>query len=238
MSTTSCPCSTRAAAYKYRPVRSESRSVLCSVAVALTAIACPAVGGPVIYLVGVSEDAIVLSDRDDAPNARAMVGAEDPGGTVPTGLASPQKIRPPGKSAERQAALDPFIVQAAQRHRIAPALLRSVIAAESAYAVHAVSPRGALGLMQLMPATAHAYGVTDPMDPAQNVDAGARHLRSLLDRFGDNTVLALAAYNAGASAVERHGGRVPPFAETLAYVPRVLGFLHAETLSASPSLRR
>jgi len=79
-----------------------------------------------------------------------------------------------------------------------------------------------LGLMQLMPSTARDYGVTDAFDPRQNIDAGAQHLRRLLDRFGQDKALALAAYNAGADAVMRHHGRIPPYAETMAYVPRVL----------------
>jgi soluble lytic murein transglycosylase-like protein len=81
--------------------------------------------------------------------------------------------------------------------------------------------------MQLMPATARHYGVTDVFDAQQNVRAGARHLRDLLDQFGQDTALALAAYNAGAAAVARHGRNVPPYAETVAYVPRVLQHMAA-----------
>jgi soluble lytic murein transglycosylase-like protein len=116
------------------------------------------------------------------------------------------------------------IVQAAARaERLDPALLHAVIGVESSYATRATSPRGALGLMQLMPATAKQYGVTDAFDPRQNVFAGARHLRVLLDQFNQNMTLALAAYNAGAAAVRRYGQAIPPFAETAAYVPKVLG---------------
>jgi soluble lytic murein transglycosylase-like protein len=85
-----------------------------------------------------------------------------------------------------------------------------------------VSRKGALGLMQLMPATARRLGVRDPFDPAQNIQAGARYLRELLTQFRGDLALALAAYNAGEAAVMRAGYRVPPYAETLAYVPRVL----------------
>ena len=93
---------------------------------------------------------------------------------------------------------------------------------ESSYDARAVSPKGAKGLMQLMPDTARRFGVSDPFDPEQNVRAGATYLRSLLDLFKGDTRLALAAYNAGENAVIRSGNRIPAFAETQAYVPRVL----------------
>ncbi len=108
---------------------------------------------------------------------------------------------------------------AAARHGVDPALLHAVIAVESAHRPAAVSPAGAEGLMQLMPATQRDLGVSDPFDPRANVDAGAAYLRLLADEFG--TVLALAAYNAGPGAVRRHGG-VPPFPETRHYVRLVL----------------
>jgi soluble lytic murein transglycosylase-like protein len=135
--------------------------------------------------------------------------------------------RPSGPAADpfgRQRGELDFIVQsAALAQRLDPALLHAVIGVESAYATRAVSARGAQGLMQLMPPTAKEYGVTDAFDPRQNIVAGARHLRLLLDQFDQNTALALAAYNAGASAVLRHRRQIPPFSETVAYVPRVLG---------------
>ncbi|MGB4347407.1 MAG: transglycosylase SLT domain-containing protein [Burkholderiaceae bacterium] len=114
------------------------------------------------------------------------------------------------------------ISAAALTSQIDADLLHAVIETESNYNPRAVSPKGALGLMQLMPQTARRYGVTDPFDAAQNVRGGAQHLRELLDQFSDNKELALAAYNAGAGAVRAHGKRIPPFAETLRYVPKVL----------------
>jgi hypothetical protein len=124
--------------------------------------------------------------------------------------------------AARAAHYRPAIERAALAQQLSPALLHAVIRVESGYEAHAVSRKGALGLMQLMPATARRLGVRDPFDPAQNIQAGARYLRELLTQFRGDLALALAAYNAGEAAVMRAGYRVPPYAETLAYVPRVL----------------
>ena len=100
--------------------------------------------------------------------------------------------------------------------------VRAVIVVESGFNPRAVSKRGAVGLMQLLPATARRYGVKDLYDPEQNIRAGTRYLSDLLARFDSNVELALAAYNAGEEAVERSGRRIPPFAETLNYVPSVM----------------
>jgi soluble lytic murein transglycosylase-like protein len=117
---------------------------------------------------------------------------------------------------------DSIIEQAAATAALEPNLLRAVIVVESGFNSRAVSKRGAVGLMQLMPATASRFGVSNPYDARQNVHAGARYLKFLIDRFGHDISLALAAYNAGEEAVERNGGQIPPFSETMAYVPRVL----------------
>lgn len=114
---------------------------------------------------------------------------------------------------------DRFIDQASSEHGVDASLVRAVIQVESRYRERARSPKGAMGLMQLMPATARQYAVTDPYDPASNIRAGVRHLKSLLERFP--LTLALAAYNAGEAAVERFRG-VPPYPETRNYVQRVL----------------
>lgn len=139
---------------------------------------------------------------------------------------------PGGMASRADPAVDPFVSKevplgpydriirsASERHDIADELLHALIAVESSYRADAESPQGALGLMQLMPGTARDYGVKNPFNPAENVNAGAQHLRSLLDKFGMRA--GLAAYNAGEASVRRFGG-VPPYAETHRYVDRIL----------------
>jgi len=116
--------------------------------------------------------------------------------------------------------IDAAIDAAAARHHVDPSLVRSVVKVESNFNPNAVSRKGAMGLMQLMPSTARSLNVSNPFDPAQNVDAGVRHLRKLLDSYGGNVRLSLAAYNAGAGAVARSAG-VPHFRETQDYVRRI-----------------
>jgi soluble lytic murein transglycosylase-like protein len=133
---------------------------------------------------------------------------------------------------ETPAAIQPLIAAAAGRSGLPSELISAVMAAESGYRPDAVSPSGALGLMQLMPDTAHALGVSDPLDPLQNVLGGSEYLRQQLQRFG-SVEKALAAYNAGPGAVERHGG-VPPYPETQNYVQRILDRLRHWTQRAEP----
>ena len=118
-----------------------------------------------------------------------------------------------------------IVLAVAEEVDVSPHLLHAVIAVESAYDARAVSPKGAQGLMQLMPATAQRFGVSDPFDPHENVRGGARYLKVLMDQFKGDINLTLAAYNAGESAVVRYGNRVPPFAETQKYVPKVISHM-------------
>jgi soluble lytic murein transglycosylase len=127
-----------------------------------------------------------------------------------------------GGRVPRSAAWDGLIAAAARRHRLQPALVKAVVAAESGFDPRAVSRKGARGLMQLMPQTAAELGVADPLRPEENLRGGTRYLRAMLDRYGE-TPLALAAYNAGPAAVDRYG-RIPPYAETQDYVQRVLTY--------------
>ncbi len=176
----------------------------------------------VIYLVESETGAIHLSDQTYGQSAHVLIRelpaapAKTPATSTAmtkTRLATTRMLDP---------SLDRIVLEAASAHAVDPRLVHAVIAVESDYALRAVSPRGAQGLMQLMPATARGYGVTDAFDARQNVQAGTLHLRRLLDQFGQNTTLALAAYNAGAGAVARHGYTVPPFPETTEYVQRVV----------------
>jgi soluble lytic murein transglycosylase len=137
--------------------------------------------------------------------------------------ATPLKVQRSRPNPMRHRAFDDIIAETAWRYQIEPALIKAVIRAESDFVPYARSPKGALGLMQLMPATARRHNVWSVFDPRENVEGGVRHLRLLLDRYAGNVRLALAAYNAGEEAVERHGG-IPPYAETIAYLERVLRF--------------
>jgi hypothetical protein len=132
---------------------------------------------------------------------------------------------------------DPYIEQVARRTGLSPSLIKAVALVESGFDPEAVSPKGAMGLMQLMPGTAEQYGVRNAFDPGENLLAGAKHLRYLLDEFEGDLTLALAAYNAGSGAVRRHGG-VPAYRETRDYVRRVhekLGKSTREDESGAPT---
>lgn len=126
-----------------------------------------------------------------------------------------------------QPELDQFVREAAAKNRLDPDFVASVIRAESNFKPHAVSPKGARGLMQLMPSTAAQLGVADAFDPKANIDAGTAHLNSLLNLYHDDPVKALAAYNAGAHRVEQYHG-VPPYRETRAYVSKIVRDFNAK----------
>jgi len=133
--------------------------------------------------------------------------------------------------------VEQLVREAGGKHQIDPEFIASVIRAESAFNAHAVSPKGARGLMQLMPQTASRLGVADSFDPGANVDGGTRYLRALLDQYHGDAARALAAYNAGPRRVVQYGG-VPPYRETQAYVRRVINDYNRRKIAADPKLAK
>jgi len=125
---------------------------------------------------------------------------------------------------ERAAFFSDMIDRVAKKVDVRPALLRAVILTESAFDPRVVSRAGAQGLMQLIPKTAMRFGVDDPFDPEQNITGGGMYLNELMQRYNNNMKLVLAAYNAGEDAVDKYGGRIPPYKETRHYVPTVLKY--------------
>jgi soluble lytic murein transglycosylase-like protein len=161
------------------------------------------------------------------------------GGGTPRVLALPA---PPAAGLNEPGGVNAFgieIADAARRYGVPESLISAIIRIESNFDARAVSPRGAQGLMQLMPSTASLLGVRNIFDPQQNIDGGVRHLRTLMERFGHDLPLALAAYNAGEQAVIASGG-IPPYAETRDYITRVLRLYQGGGWSAadSPGVRR
>jgi soluble lytic murein transglycosylase-like protein len=160
---------------------------------------------------------VLASSRRSAKASGA--GDRRAGNTVVQGRSAPTS----SKGSLGKVDIEALIREAGRRHDVDPELIRAVIRQESNYDLFAVSPKGACGLMQLMPGTALRFGVSDIFDPAENVEGGVKYLRHLMDRYEGDRTLILAAYNAGEGAVDSYGG-VPPYTETTDYVERVSGF--------------
>ncbi len=195
----------------------------------LLTFTCAALAGEYAVL---ASGARLHADRHEANGSKVVLYSN--AGTIELDASAVQRfeaedyVAPPPASAQVPAKAQPtapdlkhIVDAAAKKHGLEPALVRSVVAAESAYRVDAVSPKGAVGLMQLMPSTAKQFGV-DARDPAQNVDAGAQYLADLLRKYDGGLYHALAAYNAGPGAVQKYNGNVPPYAETVSYINRVV----------------
>jgi soluble lytic murein transglycosylase-like protein len=196
--------------------------------------------------VDVASDQIASFEAEEAPVAplpEVAATAPSPSPSIATAQPAPsattaQPVLLPAATAKpsqavSQAAsaanldLDQVVREAAKRNRLDPDFVNSVIKAESNFKTRAVSPKGAQGLMQLMPATAAQLGVTDPFDAKANVEAGTAHLSALLDKYHDDPVKALAAYNAGAHRVKQYNG-VPPYRETRAYIAKIVRDFNAK----------
>lgn len=171
----------------------------------------PASASAQIYAWRDATGTLVLSDRviDQPTDIYQVEGAPRYVSTVPAEPTSAREL------------YEPYVMEYSNRHSLRPELVRAVIQVESGYNPRALSPKGAMGLMQLMPDTARMLGVQRPYDPEQNIRGGTRYLRLLLDKYDGNEELALAAYNAGSGAVDRYGKRIPPYRETRDYVRKV-----------------
>lgn len=185
----------------------------------------PPVAAETVYVSYTAKGLPVYSNRPTRQGAQLVTQFAEPRVRASTRARTSR----PGmrtRSVSVDSSVDALIRLAALSHDMEEALLRAVIDVESRFNPKARSSRGAMGLMQLMPGTARRFGVRDAYDPMQNIDGGTRYLKELLRMFAGDVRLALAAYNAGEGAVLRHGRRIPPFAETQAYVVAVLSRYH------------
>jgi len=148
---------------------------------------------------------------------------------VPQSTLPIPQVNAPGYNRQMAAAFSKLVERVAREHNLDPQLLHSIITVESGYNPGAISPKGAIGLMQLMPDTASRFGANNPLDPMQNIRAGARYVRFLLSLFNRDMPLVLAAYNAGEGAVSKYRNTIPPYQETREYVAKVLASYQKRT---------
>jgi soluble lytic murein transglycosylase-like protein len=196
-----------------------SMRMLLKYAIAAMAVCMPALCGAAIYKYVDADGVAHFTDKPDSKQYRLF-------DLIPEGPTHSGDRYDPRVLA-RATQYDAIIEAEARSAGVEANLLRAVIVVESGFNSRAVSKRGAVGLMQLMPATAARFGVSNPYDPRQNVRGGAHYLGFLINRFRQNVRLALAAFNAGEDAVDRSSGQIPPFVETLEYVPKVLKIYQA-----------
>ncbi len=179
--------------------------------VAATALfLCPTTASAQIYAWRDASGHLVLSDKAKDPSAQTYAIS-----------AAPATFRTTRPLSTRATLYNDLIEEHSARNVVSADLVRALIQAESAFNPRAVSSKGAMGLMQLMPATAAEHGVLDPFNPAENIRAGVKYLKQLLVSYEGRVELALAAYNAGPGAVKKYGGKVPPYRETQNYVARI-----------------
>ncbi|MCM3880473.1 MAG: lytic transglycosylase domain-containing protein [Vicinamibacterales bacterium] len=193
------------------------------------------ISAAVLYLVGLSRPAAAqIYSRTDTNGVLTLSDRPFTGSAKLTGAATARVgLLPLGSVGSTY---DPLIRQHASLQGVRADLVRAVIQVESAFNPRALSPKGAMGLMQLMPATAAQFGVIDPFNPAENIRAGVKYLRMLLDKYNDNEQLALAAYNAGPGAVDKYGSKIPPYKETRNYVQRITNLKGNTSATAGPRI--
>jgi hypothetical protein len=221
-----------------RRVFTSMRGLACVLAFAVACIVSPAVRAD--YAVMASGERMHITSYE---RLGATVRLHISGGTVDVPVEQvlrfePEEIFTPASGESKVEPLavpySDLIGQIAGKYGLEPQLLAGVMRAESNFNPRAVSAKNAQGLMQLLPSTANHLAVRNTFDPAQNIEAGARYLKQLLDRFGGNIALALAAYNAGPERVKQYNG-VPPYRETQNYVKRITTHLAANTSLATPA---
>ncbi|MDR2302294.1 MAG: lytic transglycosylase domain-containing protein [Deltaproteobacteria bacterium] len=193
----------------------------------------------VVAVVGLSsllahlESLARLDHKEPGPVvSKAKPAKETPAQPINVGLApNPYLLAQVKDQATQKPAFDKkssrfneMIEKAAKEHRISPALVKAVIQAESKFDTRAVSAQGAVGLMQILPSTARSMGVSSPQEPYNNITAGVRYLKMLLEEFGNDEYLAVAAYNCGPDTIKRYGGKMPPFSETRSFVRQVMSY--------------